>query len=53
MELKSAGLEDDFPFSNGRFSGSMLIFRGVYQEKVTRHVAIKLDIFTRNSHQLD
>ena len=29
MEPENDGLEDDFPFQMGVFSGSMLIFRGV------------------------
>jgi len=29
MEAEYDGLEDDFPFQMGVFSGSMLIFRGV------------------------
>ena len=29
MEPENEGLEDDFPFQTCRFSGSMLIFRGV------------------------
>ena len=29
MEAENDGLEDDFPFPEKLFSGSMLIFRGV------------------------
>ena len=33
MEPKNGGLEDDFPFQTGDFSGSMFIFQGVKPSK--------------------
>ena len=36
MEHNNGGLEDDFPFQNRWFFGSMLIFQGVYYRTWTR-----------------